>query len=73
MSDAEVSQLVFALVKIALMVFTVIHIMFLVFVFRRILGMRKVLSTLKQLPIEIAGTATMLGLVALLIYIILLP
>lgn len=73
MDDLEIAQLVFALVKIALMLFSVLHIMFLIFILRRIHSMQKQLSTLRQWSLEALLTLTVLGLILLLIYIILLP
>lgn len=73
MTDTEIAQLLFALMKISLMLFCVLHIMFLAFVLRRVHSMKKQLSSLRQWPLEIMIGLTTLGLILLLIYIILLP
>lgn len=73
MNDSEVAQLLYALTKIALMLFSVLHILFLAFVLSRVHAMQKQLSTLKQWSLELLVALTMIGLIILLIYIILLP
>ena len=73
MDSSITAQLIMLVLKIAFIAFTLLHIVFLGFVLRRVVGMRNQLSTLKQEPVIYTGGALIACMVILLIYIILLP
>jgi hypothetical protein len=73
MNNSDVQQLVFAIVKIALMVFTALHFFFMLYLLRRVFDMQQMLSTLKQTVIIAIIIAFCFFLLGLIIYIIALP
>jgi len=72
-NNLDLGQILFAGVKIAIMIAVVLHIMFLIFILKQISGMRKLLSTFNQFGIEIIGITYMILLSVFLIYVILMP
>jgi|GEM_PF-2819031 hypothetical protein len=64
---------IIVLVKISIMIFTVIHLFFLLFILKQVHTMKQLLSTFNQILIEGLGVTQILIMIIFLIYIIFLP
>ncbi len=64
---------IIVLVKISIMIFTVIHLFFLLFILKQAHTMKQLLSTFNQILIEGLGVTQILIMIIFLIYIIFLP
>lgn len=72
-TEFDVVSVVIAILKIGLMVFTVIHMFFLLFILKQVHTMKKLLSTFNQVLIQGMGITQILVMIIFLIYIIFLP
>jgi hypothetical protein len=64
---------IIVIVKISLMIFTLIHLLFLMYILKQVHSMKELLSTFNQLLIEGLGITQIIIMIMFLIYLILLP
>jgi hypothetical protein len=64
---------IIVIVKISVMIFTAIHLFFLLFILKQVHTMKELLSTFNQLLIEGMGITQIMIMILFLIYIIFLP
>ncbi len=69
----DVTASIIVVFKISLMIFTVLHLFFLMYIIKQIHGMKKQLSTFNQIVVEGWGVIHIVLLILLIIYFIFLP
>lgn len=73
MEELNLTSVIVVIFKISLMIFTLLHLFFLIFIIKQIHVMKAQLSTFNQLFIEGWGFIEVILLILLLFYFIFLP